>query len=128
MQINPLSAETTLALMQSQQTPDTASAKNTKRINEVAREFESVFISEMVKPMFEGLKPNEMFGGGKGEEIFRNMMIQEYGKKIASLDVIGIQTQVKNKLIELQSAKTAQNHTSALQAGHVIDLEPIEEK
>ena len=80
--------------------------QNTQRLNNSAQEFEAVFIAEMLKPMFAGMETNEMFGGGKGEEIFRGMMIQEFGKNIAAQDIIGIQSQVKNKLIELQAART----------------------
>ncbi len=100
--------DTTIATMQASQfkTPDMNSLRNQERIEESAREFEAVFVAEMLKPMFEGIETNEMFGGGKGEEIFRGMMIQEFGKNIASQDSIGIQSQVKNKLIELQAAQT----------------------
>ncbi len=103
-----LSPQTSLALMQVTQIkgPSIAANADMKRTKESAREFEAVFISEMMKPMFEGIEVDEMFGGGKGEEIFRSMMLQEYGKEIASLDVIGIQNQVLNKLIELQAART----------------------
>ncbi|MGH1378202.1 MAG: rod-binding protein [Alphaproteobacteria bacterium] len=104
-----LSTETSLALMQASQTKQTAAMdKNQARIEEKARDFEAVFITEMMKPMFEGIETDELFGGGKGEEIFRGMMLDEYGKDIASLNTTGIQTQVKNKLIEMQSERTAQ--------------------
>ncbi len=106
-----LSPQTSLALMQATQIKDPSAAisKNAQRVNESAKEFEAVFIAEMMKPMFEGIKVDELFGGGKGEEIFRSMMIQEYGKEIASLDIIGIQNQVKSKLIELQELRTTGN-------------------
>ena len=100
--------DTTIATMQASQlkAPDLSSLRNQERIEEAAREFEAVFIAEMMKPMFAGIETNEMFGGGKGEEIFRGMMIQEIGKNIASTETIGIQSQVKNKLIELQAAQS----------------------
>ncbi len=105
---NLISPNSSIALMQAAQSNDKSLVidKNMQRIEESAREFEAVFISEMMKPMFEGVKPNETFGGGKGEEIFNGIMLQEYGKNIAALDIIGIQSQVKNKLIELQAAMT----------------------
>ncbi len=108
---NLLSPNTSLAMMQATQAKNlsSAEARNLKNIEEQAKDFEAVFITEMIKPMFEGIETNEMFGGGKGEEIFNGMMIDEYGKNIASLDILGIQTQVKNKLIELQAARTTGN-------------------
>ncbi len=105
-----LPSQTNLALMQAAQAKSLdATNMNIKRIEEAAREFEAVFISEMIKPMFEGLETDELFGGGKGEEIFQGMMIQEYGKEIARLDITGIQSQVKNKLLELQEIRTTGN-------------------
>lgn len=74
-----------------------------KKINETAQEFEAVFISEMIKPMFEGLETDTMFGGGQAEEMFRSIMIQEYGKAIAQTGSIGIADNVKAHLIQMQA-------------------------
>lgn len=78
------------------------------RIEETARDFEAMFITEMLRPMFEGIKVNEMFGGGKGEEIFSSMLLDEYGKNMASAGTLGIADQVKEQLIALQSGLTAE--------------------
>ena len=83
-----------------------ASARGTQdldKIRQAAEDFESVFISEMLKPMFEGLEPDPMFGGGKGEEIFQSFMITEYGKNISKQGGIGIAKVVMDELIKLQS-------------------------
>lgn len=103
-----MTAQTNLSLMQATQS-NPLHNKDMSRIEETAREFEAVFISEMIKPMFEGIEVNKIFGGGKGEEMFRGLMIQEYGKQIAKRDVTGIQTQVKNKLLQMQAERTAAN-------------------
>ena len=120
-----LSPETAMNLMQTSQVKDlnNIQIKDKKNMEEVARDFEAVFIGEMIKPMFEGIETDDMFGGGKGEEIFRGMMLQEYGKEIASKNITGIQTQVMNKLIEIQADKTQQEQTSAIQNNAVIDAE-----
>jgi len=120
-----LSPETAMNLMQTSQVKDlnNIQIKDKKNMEEVARDFEAVFIGEMIKPMFEGIETDDIFGGGKGEEIFRGMMLQEYGKEIASKNITGIQTQVMNKLIEIQADKTQQEQTSAIQNNAVIDAE-----
>ncbi len=111
----PSSAEATFSALQMQKetkiddTLNLKSLKNREDIDAAAQEFEAVFIAQMIKPMFEGLETDGMFGGGKGEEIFRGMMIEEYGKSIAARDVTGIQTQVANKLIEIQAMQTTGN-------------------
>ncbi len=82
-------------------------AKGQEQIEQVAKEFEAVFISEMMKPLFEGIEVDGMFGGGKGEEIFRGMMLQEYGKMLSQTGQIGISDAVKQQLIQLQEGRHA---------------------
>lgn len=78
-----------------------------KKIDEAAKEFEAMFVSEMLKPMFEGLDPDPMFGGGKTEEIFNGFMREEYGKMLSQTNQFGIADQVKQQLIEMQSRQNA---------------------
>lgn len=82
------------------------SAKNDAKLERAAKEFESVFISEMMKPMFEGLETDGLFGGGQGEKIFRGIMLQEVGKVIASTDRVGIAPKIKDAMIRMQSEQT----------------------
>lgn len=82
-------------------------AKSHEQIEQVAKEFEAVFISEMIKPLFEGIEVDGVFGGGKGEEIFRGMMLQEYGKMLSQTGQIGISDAVKQQLIQLQEGSHA---------------------
>ena len=73
-----------------------------QNIDEAAQDFEAVFISEMLKPMFEGIETQAPFGGGKGEEVFRSILLQEYGKSIAKQGGIGLADAVKAELIKAQ--------------------------
>ncbi|HNQ92891.1 MAG TPA: rod-binding protein [Alphaproteobacteria bacterium] len=72
------------------------------RSAQAAQDFEAVFISEMIKPMFDMMQVDDTFGGGKGEEVFRGMMVQEYGKMIAAKGGIGIAAQVQAELLKTQ--------------------------
>lgn len=109
--------DTTIALMQASQSQDSNAAKKLKearqldQINDAAEEFEAVFIAEMMKPMFEGIKADGMFGGGKGEEVFQSLLLQEYGKVMAKTGHIGIADSVKTELIKSQEMK---NDTSTI--------------
>lgn len=76
---------------------------NMAAIDETAKDFEAMFMTEMLKPMFEGIQPDETFGGGKGEEVFSSLMLDEYGKKMASTGSLGIADLVKEQLIQMQS-------------------------
>lgn len=108
MNLNP---DTSLALMQASQsealnavnaTKNVTKDKTNERYEAVSKDFEAMFMTEMLKPMFAELKPDPRFGGGKGEEIFSGMMLQEYGKMMAETGQIGIADAVKQELIRIQ--------------------------
>lgn len=67
-----------------------------------AEEFEALFISEMLAPVFESLDTGGLFGGGQGEKIYRSMMVQEYGKAIAKAGGIGIADTVQSEILRMQ--------------------------
>ncbi len=81
------------------------SGQTEDEMGKVAREFEAVFISEMMRPMFEGLEVDPMFGGGRGEEVFKGMLIDEYGKGMARAGGIGLADHIKQQLIHLQESQ-----------------------
>ena len=84
-------------------------SKQLTKADEAARDFTAVFVSEMMKPMFEGISTDGTFGGGKGEEVFRSMLLDEYGKLMAQTDSIGLANQLKQQIILMQ--KQADNGT-----------------
>ncbi len=86
------------------QLKDAVKTRDEKKIDQAARDFEAVFVGEMLKPMFEGLDPDPLFGGGKGEEIFQGLMIQEYGKSIAAGGGFGLAQAIKAEMVRLQEA------------------------
>ena len=68
----------------------------------VAQQFEGVLISQMLNSMFEGIKTDGMFGGGEGEEMFRSMMVDEYGKQMAKQGGLGLADHVTRELLKRQ--------------------------
>ena len=104
-----LTPDTNLALLQASQIDASQSAKGAKGKNELekaaeaAKEFEAVFIAEMMKPMFAGISTEAPFGGGKGEEVFQGMLLQEYGKIVSQTGSIGISDQVRDEMIRMQA-------------------------
>jgi peptidoglycan hydrolase FlgJ len=77
-------------------------------IRKAAQEFEAMFVSEMLGHMFEGVGTDPMFGGGKGEEIFRSLLVNEYGRKVAEGPGIGISGQIQRMMIEMQQQETGE--------------------
>jgi peptidoglycan hydrolase FlgJ len=69
-----------------------------------AEEFEALFLSQMLESMFKDVPTGGLTGGGPGEQIWRSMMLQEYGKTLASSGGIGIADMVTRELMRLQEA------------------------
>lgn len=77
------------------------------KIDKAAKDFEAVFATEMLKPMFDDVNKAEgPFSGGRGEKVFSGMLLNEYGKQIAARDGLGIQDAVKAQLLRMQEAKS----------------------
>ena len=68
----------------------------------VAEDFEAFFLSQFIGNMFSGIKTDGPFGGGQGEEIFRSMLTQEYGKIMARNGGVGIADSVYREIIKRQ--------------------------
>ena len=81
------------------QTSDPAAARKT------AQDFEAFFVSAMFQSMFQGIKTDGPFGGGHGEEMFRGMLMQEYGKSVAKAGGIGLADSVYKQILLMQETK-----------------------
>ncbi len=92
-----------MAVMQSS-APQLARMGKSGNIDKASKDFESMFMSQMLQPMFEGMSTDPLFGGGHGEQVMRTFLVQEYGKIAAQGGNIGIAAEVKNEMIRAQAA------------------------
>lgn len=72
-------------------------------IARTARDFEAVFLAEMLRPMFAEVTAAAPFGGGLGEDIWRSMQISEFGKALAARGGIGLADAVGREMLRLQA-------------------------
>ena len=72
------------------------------QIDKTAKSFEAMFISEMLQPMFGDTEGPDAFGGAESNDIYKGMMMDEYGKQITRSGGIGIADYVKKELLKLQ--------------------------
>lgn len=75
-----------------------------EKAHKAAKEFEAVFVSQMLTHMFSGIEESDgLFGGGHAEAMVRPMLLDEYGKMIAkSGRGIGIADHVAAALMRTQ--------------------------
>jgi len=67
-----------------------------------AEQFEGVFITQFLGEMFSGISTDGPFGGGQGEEMFRSLMLDEYGKQFAAQGGFGLASAVQRELLKMQ--------------------------
>ncbi|MCD6035537.1 MAG: chemotactic signal-response protein chel [Rickettsiales bacterium] len=77
------------------------------------KEFEAIFLSQMLSHMFEGVSTDPMFGGGASENIYRSYMIDEYSKILTERGGVGIADHVQKEILKLQEAESHENSTNA---------------
>jgi Rod binding domain-containing protein len=68
------------------------------KVYQQAKDLEAVLISVMVDPMFPKGKESGLYGGGTGSDVYRSMMIQQYGKVLANGTNLGLAENITKKL------------------------------
>lgn len=81
---------------------DPLGSEKLQAARKTAQDFEAVFLAQMLKPMFDGLNAEEPFGGGPGEEMWRSLQVEEYGKAIARQGGIGVAAAVMREILKTQ--------------------------
>ena len=75
------------------------------KLRQVAQDFESIFIFQMLDIMNSGLATDGPFGGGQGEKMFRSLMNEEIAKSISASSGFGISDAVYRQLLQLQEMR-----------------------
>jgi peptidoglycan hydrolase FlgJ len=99
-----ISTAMTLAKTQPVSTP--AATGNPNAAKKASQQFESVFISEFLGQMFADIPTDGPFGGGEGEQMFRSLMLDEYGKQMEKQGGFGLSAPVASQLLKLQEARS----------------------
>lgn len=86
------------SLLQSTPTPNAPR----DRMRETAEQFEASFLSQMLKPMFEGLRTDGMFGGGEAEATWRSFQLDAMAKQSVKAGGIGLADQVMAQMLKMQ--------------------------
>jgi Rod binding domain-containing protein len=78
-----------------------AATRDPAKMAGVAKEFESVFISQFLGSMFSGMKADETTGGGEGEEMFRSLMVDQYAKSITQRGGFGLASAIQAQMLKM---------------------------
>ena len=75
-----------------------ATEKERQAVKKVAREFEALFTEMMLKSMRETVGKDSLTGGGRGEEIYRMLLDQEYARAAAEQGSLGLAKLIETTL------------------------------
>lgn len=76
-------------------------------IEKTAKDFEAVFLGQMLQHMWEGVDVDPYTGGGHAEETFRGIMVEEQAKAITRAGGIGLAATIKDQIIRMQDGPNA---------------------
>jgi len=76
----------------------------------VSREFEAVFTGFMLKSMRETVGKDTLTGGGRGEEVYRSLLDQEYALTVAQQGSLGLANTIEKQILEDASRRAVKIH------------------
>ncbi|MEI0621259.1 rod-binding protein [Brachyspira pilosicoli] len=69
-----------------------------KRLREVSEDFESLMINQMLKEMRKTVNKSGLVDGGMAEEIFEDMLYDEYAKEFSKTKTFGLAEIIYNQM------------------------------
>ncbi len=77
-------------------------SESQKAMRRTAEAFEASFLSQMMKPMFEGLSTEAPFGGGAGEAAWRGFLVDAMAQQTVKAGGVGLADSVLAQMIKMQ--------------------------
>jgi len=78
------------AVNNTESTTNTNAIDKNSKLYQVSVEFESIFIKQMLNVMRETVNKSGLIDGGMAEEVFEDMLYDEYGQKMAKSAQFGL--------------------------------------
>ena len=69
-----------------------------KRLQEASYDLEAIFVNMLLKEMRKSIEKTEMFHGGYAEDMWDDMLYDEYAKNIAKSNKFGIAGMIYNQM------------------------------
>ena len=82
--------------------PNIEGVRSEAEARQVAEEFESFFLSQMLEQMFTGVGEDNPFSGGAGERAFRGLLHEEYAKVMARNGGLGLADRLTSEVLRYQ--------------------------
>jgi peptidoglycan hydrolase FlgJ len=101
--ISPADLSASLQAASSKATPKPSAARGDGAgARKTAEEFATFFFSQSLESVFSNMSADKLFGGGSGEEVYKSLLTQEYGKAMAHSAGAGLTDTVQREILRLQ--------------------------
>jgi flagellar protein FlgJ len=80
--------------------------KDIKKVKELAKDFESIFLEQMLRTMRSSIQKSGLVDGGNAEEIYRSMLDSEYAKLMAGEGGAGLAQMIERQLLQTMGVKS----------------------
>ncbi len=78
---------------------ESTGARNTDAdLKKACSEMTSLFVDQLFKAMRATVPKSDLFGGGKAEEIYTEMLDQEYAKLMVQEETLGLSSRIRSSL------------------------------
>lgn len=84
-----------------------ANPQSLARADAAAKDFEAVFIAQMLAPLFSSVETPAIAGGGDSEAFFKSLLQESYAKAVAERGGFGLAAHVKAALLDIQARTEA---------------------
>ena len=85
-----------------QRKAEAPNSKTREQIEHTAKQFEAVFIAQMLGNMFQGVEPSAPFGGGPGEAAFKSFLLDAVAQQISRSGGLGLADDLTRQMLKLQ--------------------------
>lgn len=82
-----------------------STATNSTAVEEAAQEFEAVFLSQMLQHMFKEVDFDPLSEDSASDDIYKSMLIDQYGKILSRAGGIGVAEHVKREMLKMQEVE-----------------------
>jgi len=93
--------KTTTALSVSEK--ETGKDRDEKKMKDACREFESLFVYQMLKEMRATVPKTGLFGGGRAEEVFTSMLDEQLSRELSREKGIGLSGLLLHQLNQVKN-------------------------
>ena len=82
-----------------------AATRDSDKAREVSKQFESIFLMQVLENMSSGVEGDPMFSGGAGDKIYRSMFNEQTAGAIARQGGVGIADSIYRSILQMQEVQ-----------------------